>query len=250
MKPSLNLSVSERQETEWDLETLKQGVRTLYGQRQFHLLKESLNSLGKRRLFAQFHFSKARDFIGPFQNEPDIDKAIETIWAGIDGEGRSLEEGRTQAEAHVVACIEALHAVADTMAYVIYLALALGPRPQPGQRQIQPSDVSLKRLPDWLNFGALRDCVIAWKNSTTFEYLDALCNHGKHRSIIATAYSADIDSCRHGLRLSEFRFKDKHYPQRWVEEALVEVSHFQELIVIKAGNELNRMVALKAKSQL
>lgn len=232
----------------WDLDVLKQDVRACFGAKQLSMLRESLKSLINRRRFARFHFSEARKLMRHYQAETDMDKVQETFWMGEDDSGNVLEADRTLAEAHVVACVQSLHAVADTMAYTIYLSMGLGQGT--GNRPYQPSQVNLKSLEERLSSAHLRDCLSEWRTDPELGYLDALCNHGKHRSIVTAGYCIDLSSERHGLQFAEFAFKDQSYAPRWVDEALIEISHRQEGFVMRVGLALNHELRIHRESMV
>ena len=110
----------------WDLQEARSLSRQRFGQEQFNLATHSLGSTVDRREYARFHYHEAKDIIdtrlGTLQQEQRL--FLVMLGGGTDDEQNEYENSRVQLGAHVVACVQSLHAIADTFAHAIYFSLA------------------------------------------------------------------------------------------------------------------------------
>ena len=110
----------------WDLQEARSLSRQRFGQEQFNLATHSVGSTVDRREYARFHYHEAKDIIdtrlGTLQQEQRL--FLVMLGGGTDDEQNEYEDSRVQLGAHVVACVQSLHAIADTFAHAIYFSLA------------------------------------------------------------------------------------------------------------------------------
>lgn len=191
---------------------LKRYLRDLRGDDQVDLFRFSVTSLSDRIDYAEYHIDEAMRLITPFREaggpRPGDDHA-------------RFNTAMTHATAHVLACLQSLHACADICAHVVYYGLGSNL----GQKAIKERDIGahsvLRRIPDSPVSLALRSLV----EDPEFEYLDAVVNRSKHRAVIYTPYTfepqnAFDESSWHGVKLWRFERLGRSYPSRRAEEFL------------------------------
>ncbi|WP_225210078.1 hypothetical protein [Xanthomonas bonasiae] len=146
----------------------------------------------------------------------------------------------TQTAAHVLGCLQSLHACADICAHVAYFGLGLNLELKPIEEHRISMRTILVRIADDAVSQALRNLV----ENSEFEYLEAIVNRSKHRSVIYTAYTFEHRSLAdeqswHGVVLWRFERLGKAYPVRRSEEFLTAELDRQRsaLIVVSAALE-------------
>lgn len=225
----------------WDLEATRKIIGKLYGKDQLLLARQSLNSAIDRRDFAHFHFHEAmKRWDQHLIDVKDCDP-IEAVFGSGDDEIDD-ERARRMHElgAHVHACVQSLHTIPDIMAHGLYYGLALN-QPSPlGERAISAKSVTEKLAGDPSLHG-LQNLLKLMYSSGNFEYLDALNNHGKHRSIVQTAVWADLTGESKdpiSLKFSGFKYSGTQRDGRDIRTVLT--SEYERLArcIIDCGIEL------------
>ncbi|MFN7520176.1 MAG: hypothetical protein ACK5Q0_06400, partial [Lysobacteraceae bacterium] len=146
------------------------------------------------------------------------------------------------ARAEIIACVQSMHAVADTLAHVIYFALAMD---RNGATKLNERDVSARSLTKKLPLGKIREMVETLKESDGFVYLESLVNHCKHRSLVPIPYHYDLSgepSARQGFWFAEFTHDGVSHVAREVDGYLKAEYERQSRLVIAIGNVLNDQV--------
>lgn len=191
---------------------LKYYLRDVRGDDQVDLFRFSLTSLRDRIDYAQYHLDEAKRLMFPFTSG-DGPKP---------GDGHQIfMSAMTQTAAHVLACLQSLHACADICAHVVYFGLGSNLDPNPIKENLVGARTVLKRIAASPIESAFRALV----EDPEFEYLDAVVNRSKHRTVIYTGYtfeannSADAKSW-HGVVLWRFERLGKSYPVRRAQEYL------------------------------
>jgi hypothetical protein len=191
---------------------LKRYLRDILGDDQVDLFRFSLSSLCDRIDYAQYHLDEAMRLMSPY-----------TLGDGPQPGDDHLpfKTAITQTAAHVLGCLQSLHACADICAHVAYFGLGLNLEPKPIKERLISMRTVLARITDDTVSQALRSLV----DNSEFEYLEAIVNHSKHRSVVYTGYtfeqrnSADTRSW-HGVVLWRFERLGKAYSVRRAEEFL------------------------------
>lgn len=191
---------------------LKNYLRDLRGDDQVDLFRFSLRSLLDRIDYARYHFDEAKRLMSPYTSgdgpKPGDDH-------------RPFRTALTQTAAHSLACLQSLHACADICAHVVYYGLGSNLDPKPLKEQQIDARKVLERIPDHPVSHALRRLV----EDPEFEYLDAVVNRSKHRTVTSTLYTFESgdsveDRAWHGVKLWRFERSGKSYPSRRSEEFL------------------------------
>ena len=107
----------------WDLKQLREDVERLFGREQRDLLSPCLNSIVDRQYYARFHFQEGIRLIKEFIEHRDDQVSLTLLVVGANPqEQEEFCVQRKQTEAHVVACMQSMHALSDTLGHVLYFA--------------------------------------------------------------------------------------------------------------------------------
>jgi len=229
----------------WDLKQLRDDVEAAFGRDQRALLGPSLQSVVERRAFCRFHHTEATRLVETASaGQSESDRMMWILGGGPEDE-HEFTWVRFQAAAHITACVQSLHSVADILAHVVYFArgMNLGHSTMMVGRDISSSSVR-RRLPP----GEILDAMSAFV-ADGFGYIAALVNASKHRSIVNVGYSIDLtgaDELPHGLKFTAFEHHGVTYPARWVTPTLSVEYERQERLLHTVGPLLNREVARPA----
>lgn len=214
------------------------------GDDQVDLFRFSLTSLRDRIEYAQYHLDEARRLMLPYTG-------AEGPKPGDDHQ--PFMRAMTHTGAHVLACLQSLHACADICAHVVYFGLGSNLEPKP----LKESAIDARTVLARIATGPVSDALRTLVEGPEFEYLDAVVNRSKHRTVIYTVYSfeprdaADVSSW-HGVVLWRFERSGKAYPIRRAEafleseidrqrEALGEVAKTIEDHLLAEWNEQKRI---------
>jgi hypothetical protein len=161
-------------------------VESKHGVQQVTLLRPVLRSVAVRLVHAQIHYAdyvKLFDahFTAPLQNgfEPE-----ELLFCGFGEDGVGANNSFfIRAEAHVYACLQALHAVTDNMSHVVYYALGWNLENRPPLENTSFKTIK-KRLTKeatestWVK--AICKVFESLENDNDFKALQNATNHIKH----------------------------------------------------------------------
>lgn len=168
------------------------------------------------------------------------------IHGGSENSRIAFENLMIKAGAHVVACIQAMHAIPDILASGVYLALGLnrtlGALPD---RKVNVATVSnrLASEPGLENLGILLKEVC---KEDAYEHLSVLSNLSKHRTVIRHSLSQDMTGKRE--KLHEFQIPSfekptgggvKHYPSISLAELLSPEFVRVGGLVVQIGHGIN-----------
>lgn len=238
-----------RAKRRWNLGALRTAVEGLYGAPQRWRLQQCLESLIDRQFFARMQYQAAAKLLSEFFADRSIDdEAMVNLAFGLDQDvhGEFMNTNK-RAEGHIVACIESMHAVSDTLGHVLYFALALD-----RTASLSPHRVNLHRVADELAKGSdtkrLHRYLSKLTGAADYDHLSAATNHCKHRSLVGVPYTFfTSDEPHHGLQLRAFNYGRsqgavRDYPSVKVEDFLRREYRRQSVLSIAIGRELNRVV--------
>jgi hypothetical protein len=232
----------------WDLGKLRAEVHAAHGSEQLRLLKPCIDSVSERIAFAIYHYREAKRLMEPFASKVEESEiaALNLLLGGqVDGLEADFQTNRAHAAAHIVACLQSVHSLADILAHVIYIAL--GTNLDLTRKPLQERQIDATHVNDRLPPGAIKLAFEGLVKHKDFVYLEACVNRSKHRSVIPVPYSILTDQSKlpwHGLKLSGFERLGVSFPDRW---ALVflrdEIDRQQRLIGDDLGPALNAGIA-------
>ena len=233
----------------WDLKEARSLLRQRFGQEQFNLATHSLGSTVDRREYARFHYREAKHIIdtrlGTLQQEQRL--FLVMLGGGTDDEQNEYEDSLVQLGAHVVACVQSLHAIADTFAHAIYFSLGYNLHADAlAERKVTAKSVKQKLHPAHVRLTEGLGQLISHPNA---KYLRALANQSKHRSLVVKpglwVDATDLAREPFTLKFQDFRYEDEFHARREIRPFLQSSFNQISRIVVDTGAELN--VALRAQ---
>ena len=227
----------------WDLNVLRQAIEQLYGPEHLAKLSPCLNSIVERQEFSRFYYHESKVALEKILHDKTDQASLLRLVLPFDSEEREMfEDCKFIARAHILSCIQNMHSMSDILGHVVYYSLNI-------DKAKQESDISLKSVIDWVNGDCELDFIKVTLDEFTkhndYKYLSALVNHSKHRSIIEPYFNVNL--LKKGRDMQEIRFRGFtfnriEYPSRIVHEFLESEFDRESILVIKIGNEVNRIV--------
>lgn len=234
--------IKENMMTPWNLLALKKAVHQQYGREQERSLTPSLNSVAQRGEFAKYHYQEAKRLLGAASTAHAVPEEMMMLVLGSDAASADFQQARFQAAAHITACVQSMHATADTLAHAIYFALGMNLDPA---LRILPRKISISNVIKNVVAGLLKDQLTELVEHEGFRYLTALNNHSKHRSIVDTPFSIDVTATpgTSGLKFAAFEYEaGRTFPECWAMPTLDAEYNRQSKLVVSIGQALNSIV--------
>lgn len=217
-------------------------VEISYGKLQADLAYRSICSTIDRQEYARYHYLNAKNLFDAYVGKFDAPVSFLKILTGGCSEDAHDEFQKCFLEigAHVTACVQSLHAMADIFAHAIYYSLGCNLKPSPlSERKICLYAVKskLEKTAEHQNLAQELDSLASIDD---FAYLGALANHSKHRSLVRPlpwGYLKGVE-----LEFQEFTFDKNRYSRRLVLPFLQSEFDRQSLRICEAGNILNSIL--------
>jgi hypothetical protein len=232
----------------WDLEETRQLVERQHGRPQLWLLNPCLDSLNERAVYSSYRFIEykrlLRESIDSKLSKKDL---FELTFRPEAKDQNELAVQLYRVRANIVACLQSLHCLADTLAHAIYYSsgLNLSPRTALRERDISNKKViaALSPLP---KFSTVQSILQQVADSAEFKYLSAIVNHSKHRSIIKPVVAVDFRTdAPYAIEFSAFTYAGEDYEMRDVKKVLEPTYSILSSKMAECGIALN--AALRAE---
>lgn len=234
----------------WNLDETRKQIARLFGHDQVRLAKDSLRSIDDRMTYAWVHYQDAVQLIDGYIDE-NLKSAtlIEAVHFG--GENRSAEFNLfiRKVGAHLIACIQSIHALPDILAHAVYFSLAINLTAKPIKERLITASSVAKRLLEVPDAEPVRLLLTELANGGGFPHLSALANHSKHRSIIFPSMNEDwtgLRTERHSVMFSAFEYDGRSFVRVSAKEFLVSESDRCSRLVIQTGHALNIVLQSRA----
>ncbi len=237
----------------WNRKELENDIEILFGKEQLELLSPCLRTIEERKFYATYHCDEVERLINEELKRiaPDNHKLISLIDdTGEDGEKVLLVYRK--ARAHIIACLQSLHSLADVLAHVIYFALNMDNDivTRINSRRRYASTVS-EKLNTISGANPLKIAFDSLIKDDEFVYLSAVVNCSKHRNLINTWFRINLDlNKEYNANIFEFyafEFNGKNYNQRRVIEFIKNEYSRIDSFVNEIGIEINNFVRNKLK---
>lgn len=224
--------------TTWNLAILKDAVRQQYGPQQEEALTPPLNSVVQRGAFAKYHYLEAKRLLEAATAAHAEPGEMMMLLLGSDMASAAFQQARFQAAAHITACVQSMHATADTFAHAVYFALGMNLDPA---LCLKPRQISISNVMNKVWVGPIQKLLTELVDHEGFRYLTALNNHSKHRSIVDIPFSLDVTATPgpSGLKFAAFEYEDDEFPDRWAMPTLDSEYGRQSSLIISIGQVLN-----------
>lgn len=224
--------------TTWNLAVLKDAVQQLYGPKQEEALIPPLNSVVQRGAFAKYHYLEANRLLEAATSAHEEPGEMMMLLFGSDSASAAFQQARFQAAAHITACVQSMHATADTLAHAVYFALGMNLDPA---MCLKPRQITIWNVMNKVTVGPIQKLLSELVDHEGFRYLTALNNHSKHRSIVDIPFSLDLTASPgpSGLKFAAFEYEDVEFPDHWAMPTLDAEYGRQSSLMISIGQALN-----------
>lgn len=207
----------------WDLKETRELILRLHGKEQFLKANQSLNSALQRRDFARFHYFEAFDRWRAHLEDIKHEDPIEVVLACADEIANERRAQRMdELAAHVHSCVHSLHAIPDTMAHALYYGMALNLSSPLKERQITATSIA-KLLDADSSLTELSRLFQSIYTGGDFAYINALNNHGKHRSMVRPSTWFDMTGKATApitLEFSDFSYDEVSHARREIQPVI------------------------------
>lgn len=236
----------------WEVKKTRDLVNKLYGKKQYLIAKQSINSVLQRKDFARFHYFEAFErwdaHMEDIKNEDPINLVLACADEITNERRANLME---ELAAHVHACVHSLHTIPDIMAHALYYGLSLDSRFPLNERSITAKSVA-KILASNESLTTLSKLLQSIYVEGDFNYIDALNNHGKHRSIIRPGTWFDLRAKSEvpiTLEFSEFIYDGINYERHEIKPILSNEFERIDANIIYCGIEFLNVLESRAVLQ-
>lgn len=233
----------------WHIEKTRELVCRQYGAAQLALVRPSMRSVLARMDHARYHFREARAVLQQTIDERfDREKLYDAVLF-VDPQGwQAIENGLIKVEAHMMASAQAIHAVADTLAHVVYFSLGLN-LPKPWKDR----EVDLRKVMEAVNglrqnrpsYQAVFSVLETLRSNDPFKAVHAIVNHSKHRGIPEPVLALQDDNSDrlYDMQFGHFMYDDSYQPRTEIKELLEPAYAAVSRAVIDTGNAINEVLA-------
>lgn len=227
----------------WDMGETRDLIERLYGHKQLAASRGSLRSIDDRLRFARFHLIDAREAFKAYVSKIEPDASILELWAENDEESYEFNILIRRVNAYLIASIQSLHALPDTIAHAIYLSLRMDQAEKPiPARQITAWSVEERLKADGETF-ELAGILKEFRTGGAFPHIAAAANRAKHTCVVFSSIKEDATGQqqeRHHVTLDEFLYDGTRYPQVEAEDFIIVEFDRCAALIAKLGNALNR----------
>jgi len=179
---------------------------------------------------ADFHAEKAKEIWAELFSKPVITQ------------DSRFNEAVFSYEAHVEACIQSLHSMADMLAQIINVVIL--------KNQFMEDGVYFKTLIGEMEKNGIAPLVTNYMkkllNHEVFQYIDAFCNTIKHRRLINSKFRAEYGKDyrnESGIKFLQFNYKSKTYPETWGNDILEQYRFQMRELVTEVGLNINKFAS-------
>lgn len=221
-----------------------------YGAGQLDVLRPVLRAVSTRLSHAQIHFFALKEVTSkhietPLENGASM---LELFFTADDEIGANNLFFDT-CEAHIFACMQALHAVADNLAHVLYYSLGWNHEGKPPKRKVCLHTVSARlvqlghKRPEFLSISGPLELL---KQDASYVLLSDATNHIKHHGGLQAKLNWDGSTeNQYKLLTSAFNREHAEYPQREVLPFLESAYAVMSKTVVDTGCALHEWLREK-----
>ena len=210
---------------------------------QLELLGPCLQSLADRQFYAGYHFHEHKRLLTENIDSKLNGRHVLELTFPLNTETQvAMHTLLKRVAANVVACIQSLHCLGDTLSHAACYACGLNLNTPPlADRKItlRAVEEALAANPIYVRVGG---ALTELRKNPDFLYLSALVNHSKHRSIVAPRLHVDatgVSGQHYSLRFAAFQYDGKLHDARDVEAFLEPFYSWFSFHIVKCGNTLN-----------
>jgi len=229
----------------WDADATRTLVHAHFGSQQLALLAPSLRAVNYRMAHAQYHFREWQRIVtAHVDDQLALGSDIwEIAFPGNTEEVLSHNLFFIENEAHLYACVQAIHAIADNLAHVVYFGLGMNLGKVMADRDVSFHSMAAylkKACHDDASFKSLNDLFQQLKLADAFKDLSELSNQMKHPggppANLALAPSAEQTQ---EMRFGKFVRAGQWHPERAASNLLEEAFRVVNVAVVEVGMALS-----------
>lgn len=233
----------------WDMEVTRLLVFQRYGVDQLLKIRPVLRAVRVRLVHAQIHYAEYLQLFGQNFANPLVEgiAAEDLLIGGFDDESMGATNAFfVRAEAHVYACLQAMHAVADNLAHVVYYALGWNL-----QNRLPARNASLNSVIDRLradeavtpSLHAILEPLDRLKSDPSFKLVADATNHIKHHGGLPISIGLGNDETQPlKAYISSFMRRGKHVDAQDVNLVLGQGFVTLNRVVVDVGCAINAVL--------
>ena len=230
----------------WDIAQTRSLVSAEFGVAQVERMRHCLRSVCERQRHARFHFQEARRLMqGHIDARLPHESIYQITWPTQAKDRIAFDNCFMKVEAHVIACAQATHALADNLAHVAYFALGVNLSPHAlGESQVTLHRVISVLAAHFRLCDAVTEVLRELTAESAFQSIDAFVNTTKHRGFAETRISVDPDDGQipYKLEFGSFEYRETTHPERDIEKVLLPSYAKVSQAVVCCGNAINAVL--------
>lgn len=231
----------------WDLSETHKLVGARFGRKQEQLVRESTRSIVDRQNYARYHYSETRRLSRYFERKHLAGRRSLIEIHASDAVRDAFELFIVKACAHATACVQSVHAIPDILANALYFSVGANLSSATAIPEHKVSVVSVAAvLERKASTRPLAQTLVDSNRGANWEYLSAVSNTSKHRSVVRSSFNEDWTGKRKNLRELQFAIFERGGKQHWsksLEDTIGPEYDRLSKLVIQAGHELNRWLS-------
>lgn len=239
----------------WDTEATRTLVHAQFGSLQLALLAPSLRAVNYRLAHAQYHYLEWQRIVGAHvDNQLALGRDIcEIVFPSSSEEVMEHNLFFIESEAHLYACVQAIHAAADNLAHVVYFGLGMNLGNAVAARDVSFHSMAAhlgQACSDDASLKSLADLFQQLKLADAFKDLSELSNQMKHPggppANLALAPSAGQT---HEMRFGNFIRAGQWHPERSASDLLEDAFRVVNVAVVDVGMALTHRLQTTVKDR-
>ncbi|MBN4058118.1 hypothetical protein JYT55_00020 [Mariprofundus ferrooxydans] len=220
----------------WDLNKFRDKVVAKHGGEQLKLLEPFLHAIIEKHQYCSYHYHEANKlekvFLG---DDATSDDKFLYVFGFSDGktERTHIDTNYLNIRASLSACLFSLHSISDTISHVVYYALGMNFEKEP----INKECISILKVKNRLNVSQDEKLLLLLEKFDD-DYLTAITNYSKHRSIICPAFTVPMEglsSKPYYFYFEDFSYKGVHYGRRDAFDYLVKEIERKNTMILEVG---------------
>jgi hypothetical protein len=205
---------------------------SLHGTAQLDLVVPSIDSIAQRQNFAAYHY---HEYIS--LHEQLLQRLTLTLIIREDEDYALVDK----MAANILACLQNMHAIHDTLGHVIYYALKLkigdGFYLSHVQNAVSTPCPDLYQLLDTLT------------KHEDYTYLNSLMNRSKHTAIVLPYCRKSFVNGFSSVILPMFEYRKKLYSEKNAKDFLNSLYSRESYLIVKIGQEINKLLRIEVENE-
>lgn len=231
----------------WDIAETRDQMVALFDSGQLVLARNCLRAVDVRFRHSQYHFQEIQRLLrAHFDDRLEITDMVSLTFFPGPEEQNALEACLIRVEAHMIACAQSIHSVADALAHVVYYGIGGNLSPNPlAEGRISLGSVVVRlqeRGPSCLE---IEQALATLRADPGFDHIDAIVNYGKHRGLPdpRLQIGPEGSDSPYAMEFGGFEFRSKRHADTEFEAVLAPAYAATSRAVVDTGRAINRFLA-------